>query len=141
MLSGYCRKIADTYGIKVCGVKILVTNSGNKSKYVAQYGNRQLYLSPGMKLTKIPRILKFKQCDWLKKYIDFNTDRSKNAGNIFEKDFFELIINRVYGKTMEKLRKRINVRLVNNDKNHEKYASKPSFVPRKIFSKHFVANS
>ena len=141
MLSGYCRKIADTYGIKVCGVKILVTNSGNKSKYVAQYGNRQLYLSPGMKLTKIPRILKFKQCDWLKKYIDFNTDRSKNAGNIFEKDFFELMINRVYGKTMENLRKRINVRLVNNDKNHEKYASKPSSVPRKIFSKHFVANS
>ena len=57
MLSGYCRKIADRYGIKVCGVKILVINSGNKSKYVAQYGNRQLYLSPGMKLTKIPRIL------------------------------------------------------------------------------------
>ena len=51
------------------------------------------------------------QSDWLKKYIDFNTEKKTNAANNFEKDFLKLMINRVYGKTMENLRKRINVRL------------------------------
>ena len=52
----------------------------------------------------------------MKKYIDFNTEKRMNAANDFEKDFFKLLINSVYGKTMENLRKRINMRLVNNEK-------------------------
>ena len=64
--------------------------------------NLQLYLSLGMRLTKIHRILKFKQSDCMKRYIDFNTEKKTNAGNDFEKGFFELMINSVYGKTIEK---------------------------------------
>ena len=67
-----------------------------------------------MKLTKIHRVLKFKQSDWMKKYIDFNIGKRMNAANDFEKYFFKLIINSVYEKRMENLQKRINVRLVNN---------------------------
>ena len=105
MLSDYCKGITDEYGIKVGDVMKLIPNLSNKTKYVVHYRNLQLYLSLGMKLTKIHRVLKFKQSDWMKKYIDFNTEKRTNAANSFEKDFFKLMINSVYGKTTENLRK------------------------------------
>ena len=126
MLSKYCKEIADKYGIKVGDVTKLIPNLRDKTKYVRHYRNLQLYLSLGMKPIKIFRVLKFKQSDWMKKYIDFNTEKRKNATNDFEKDFFKLMINSVYGKTMENLRKRINVRFVNNKKDFVKYTSKPN---------------
>ena len=114
MLLDYCKRTADEYGIKVGDVEKLILNLGNKTNYVFHYRNLQLYLSLGMQLTKTQRVLKFKQFDWMKNYIDFNSEKRINAANSFEKDFFKLMINSVYGKTMENLRKRINVRIVNN---------------------------
>ena len=75
MLSKYCKKIADKYEIKIGDVKKLIPNLGNKTKYVVHYRNLQLYLSLGMKLTKIHKVLRFKQFDGMKKYIDFNTEK------------------------------------------------------------------
>ena len=75
-----------------------------------------MYLSLGMKLTKIHKVFKFKQSEWMKIYIDFNTEKKTKVANSFEKDFFKLMINRVYGKTMENLGKRISVRIENNEK-------------------------
>ena len=92
-----------------------------------------------MKLTKIHRVLKFNDSDWMKKYIDFNTKKRINAANDFEKDFFKLMINSVYGKAMENLRKRINVRLVNNKKYFLKYTSRPTYVTHKMFGKDYAA--
>ena len=132
-------KIADEYGIKVGDVMKLIPNLGNQTNYVLHYRNLQLYLSLGIKLTKIHRVLKFKQSDRIKKYIDFNTEKRTNAANSFEKDFFKLMINSVYGKTMENLRKRINVRLVNNEKDFLKYTSRPTHITHKIFGKNYAA--
>ena len=70
MLSDYCKNIADEYRIKVGDVMKLMTNLGNKTNYVVHYRYLQLYLSLGMKLTKIHRVLKFKQSDQMKKCID-----------------------------------------------------------------------
>ena len=139
ILSNYCKSIADKYDIKVGDVKKLIPNLGNKTKYVVHYKNLQLYLSLGTKLTKIHRVLHFKQSDWLKKYIDFNTKKRMCATNDFEKDFFKLMTNSVYGKTMENLRKRINVRFVNNKKDFLKYTSRPTYVNHKLFNKNFAA--
>ena len=92
-----------------------------------------------MKLTKIHKVLKFKQSDWMQKYIDFNTKKRMKVANDFEKYFLKLMINFVYGKTMENLRKKINVWLVNNAKDFLKYTSRPSYITHKIFGKHYAA--
>ena len=124
MLSDYCKKIADEYEIKVVDVRKLVPNFRNKTNYLLYYKNLRFYLSLGMKLTKIHRMLKFKQSDWMKKYISFNTKKRTNVANSFEKEFLKLMINSVYGKAMENLRKRVSVRLVNNEKDFLKYISR-----------------
>ena len=92
-----------------------------------------------MKLTKIHRVLKFNQSDWMKKYVDFNTKKRMNAANDSEKDFFKLMINSVYGNTMENLQKRINERLVNNAKDFFKYTSRPIYITHKVFGEDYAA--
>ena len=92
-----------------------------------------------MKLTKIHKILQFKQSDWMKICFDFNTKKKKNAVNILEKDFFKLIINSVFYKTMENLRKRVSVKIVNNEKDYLKHTSKPTFIFPNIFHENYAA--
>ena len=139
MLSKYSSNIANEYGIKVGEVNKLIPNLGNKKNYAIHYRNLQLYISLGMKVTKVHKILKIKQSDWLKKFVDFNTEKRKNAINDFEKNFFKFMVNSVFGKTTENLRKRINVKLINNARDYVKSVSRPTFVSQKIFSKNLVA--
>ena len=72
-------------------------------------------------------------------YINLNTQKRTNAKNDFEKDFFKLMNNSVFGKTMENLRKRVNIRLVTDEKKLIKLTSKPTYVSSKIFNKNLVA--
>ena len=139
MLANYYKNPAEKYEIKVGNVKKLVSNLGNKTNYELGFRSLQFYLSLGMKLTRIHRVLKFKQSDWMKKYIGFNTGKRKNAANSSEKDSFKLIVNSVYGKTMENLQKRINVRTINNEKCFLKCTSKPIYITHKILNKNYAA--
>ena len=116
MISDYCKKVANEYGIKVGNVKKLFPNLSIKTNYVLHYRNIQLCLSFGMKLTKIHGLLKFKQSDWMKNFINFNTEKRIKVANSFEKSFFKLMINSVFGKTMKNLRKRISLKIVSNKK-------------------------
>ena len=75
----------------------------------------------------------------MKKYINFNNEKRTNAANSFEQDFFKLMINPVYGKTMENLRKRISFRLVNSEKDFLKYTSRSTDITHKIFGENCAA--
>ena len=139
MLSNYCKKIADKYNISTGLVQKLIPTLSKKEKYVLHYRNLQLYIDLGLKLTKIHRVIEFDQSPWLKQYIDYNTEKRKNAKNDFEKDFFKLMNNSVFGKTMENIRKRVDVRLVTDEKKLLKLTSKPTYVSSKIFNENLVA--
>ena len=139
MLSAYCKKIAKKYNISTRLVSKLISTLRDKKEYVLHYRNLQLYLDLGLKLKKIHRVLRFDQSPWLKSYIDFKTEKRKNAKNQFEKDFFKLMNNSIFGKTMENLRKRVNVKLVTNEKKLDKLTAKPTFISSKIFNKNLTA--
>ena len=139
MLSDYCKKIADKFNISSGLVHKLIPTLNDKEKYILHYRNLQSYLSLGLKLKKIHRVLEFDQSPWLKQYIDFNTQKRTHAKNSFEKDFFKLMNNSVFGKTMENIRKRVDVRLVTSKEKLLKMTSKPTFVSSKIFNENLVA--
>ena len=139
MLSPYCQQLASDLHLKPGSVSKLVPNLNDKTKYIVHYRNLKLYLSLGMRLTKVHRVLSFQQSSWLRKYIEFNTEKRKQAANDFEKDFFKLLVNSVYGKTMENLRKRVNVKLVNDVKQLKKLTASPSFDHFRIFTNELIA--
>ena len=139
MLSDYCKEIAEKYNISIGLVRKLIPTLKDKKEYVLHYRNLQLYLDLGLKIKKVHRVLEFNQSPWLKQYIDSNTEKRKHAKNSFEKDFFKLMSNSVFGKTMENLRKRVDVRPVTNEKKLDKLTSKPTYVSSKIFNENLMA--
>ena len=121
------------------GVKKLIPNLRHKNNYVIHYKNLIQCLRLGMKLKKIHRGIKFIEAAFLKPYIDKNTSLRALAKNNFEKDFFKLMNNSVFGKTMENIRNRVNVKLVDSGEQFKKLAAKPNYNGRKIFNENLVS--
>lgn len=117
----------------------LVAHSGNRRNYIVHYLALKQALGHGLKLLKINRALKFKQSAWLKSYIDLNNEFRKQARKDFEKDQFKFYNNAVYGKTMESVKKRIDIRLVTSWEQAEKQIAKSNFKDYTIFNENFVA--
>ena len=125
-------------------VKVGVTNKLApdlipKKNYVIHYRNLQYYLLQGWILKKVHKTLEFKQSAWMKPYIDFNTERRKEATNEADKKNFKLLHNAVYGKTMENMRKRMKIKIMKTPKDFLKYASRPTYISHNIFGKSLVA--
>ena len=129
--------------IKLNKVKKLIPNLGDKEKYVLHHENLKQYESLGLKIKKIHRGIKFEESRWLEKYIVLNTGLRTSIANEFEKDFFKLMNNSVFGKTMENIRNMVNIKLVNDEVNDEeqaeKLAAKPNFDHCNIFCEDLIA--
>ena len=128
--------------IKIRNVEKLIPNLNNKTNYVVHYDNLKLYESLGLKITKIHRGIKFEESAWLEKYVNLNTKlriEATKSENNFQVDFFKLMNNSVFGKTLENIRNRVDIRLISSDKVAQKLAVKPNYDHCTIFDENQVA--
>ena len=123
--------------INKCGK--LVCNLYDNNNYVVHIRSLKQKLDNRLILRKVHRVILFNQEAWLQEYIDMNTELRKQAKNDFEKDFFKLRNNCVFGKTMENIRKRNNIKLVTTDKKRNQLVSEPNYHAIKGFSENLVA--
>ena len=112
--------------------KKLECNLNDKKNYVVHINVLKQALDHGLKLRKVHRVIEFDQEAWLKEYIDVNAELRKKASNDFEKDFFKLMNNAVFGKTMENVRKHRDIKLVKTDKKRNILVSKPNYHTMKL---------
>ena len=105
----------------------MVPNLRKKSNYIVQGQNLKFYIEKGLVLTKIHRVLKFNKTPWLKPYIDFNTQKRAEANNDFEKDFFKLMNNAVFKKTLQNPRMQRTINFVSTPKKLKKLILHPLF--------------
>jgi hypothetical protein len=134
ILSPYCKGFEQ----KHVDCRKLVPNLHDKKNYIVHYRNLQLYVQLGLIVTKVNRVLSFSQKPWMKEFIDFNTVKRQQAKNDFERDFFKLMNNAVFGKTMENVRKRKNIDLVFDEVKCLKLLAKPQFESAKIINENLV---
>ncbi|CAH3181174.1 unnamed protein product, partial [Porites evermanni] len=123
----------------VNGVEKLICHFKPRKNYVVHYRNLRQYLELGMRITAVHRGISFYQSPWMESYIRKNTELRKTAANNFEKDFFKLMNNSVFGKTIENIRKRQNIHLIDNRKKAVKLSSRPNFDRCTIFDRNLIA--
>ena len=118
--------------------KKLICNLQDKKNYVVHINVLKQALDHGLKLIKFHQVIEFDQEAWVKEYINFNTELQKKATNDFEKDFFKLMNNAVFGKTMENVRKHRDIKLVKTDKKRNKLVSEPNYHTMKLIDDHLA---
>ena len=123
----------------VNGVEKLICHFKPRKNYVVHYRNLRQYLEMGMRITAVHRGVTFYQSSWMEPYMRKNTELRKTAANSFEKDFFKLMNYSVFGKTIENIRKRQNIFLVDDRKKALKLTSRPNFDRATIFDKNLIA--
>ena len=124
---------------KVEKVEKLICSIEDKVKYVIHIRALKQALNYGLKLKEVQRVIQFIQKDWLKPYIDMNTELRKKAKNEFDKNFFKLMNNSVFGKIMESVRNHRDIKLVTLDKRRRRLVSEPNYHSHKSLSDHLIA--
>ena len=125
--------------ININGVEKLICHFKPRKNYVVHYRNLRQYLEMGMILTAVHKGISFNQSPWMEPYIRKNTELRKCASNSFERDFFKLMNNSVFGKTIENIRKRQNIILVDDRDKALKLSSRPNFDRSTIFDPNLIA--
>ena len=125
--------------IKVNNVEKLICHFKPRKNYVIHYRTLRQCLELGMRITAVHRGISFYQSSWMESYMRKNTELRMRANNSFEKDFFKLMNNSVFGKTIENIRKRQNIHLIDNRKQALKLSSKPNFDRCTIFDRNLIA--
>ena len=139
-MSEYQRNLLGV-GVAPTEVEKLVPNLPNKARYVLHYRILQLYLSLGMRLTKIHRALRIRQSPWMEPYVRMNTELRKRGTSDFEKDLYKPMNNSVFGKTMENLRKCVDVKLIraSEEDKHRHLIASPAFARASTFNDDLAA--
>jgi hypothetical protein len=140
MLSPCQLEMMEALDIKKDNTNKLICDLTDKTNYVIHYRYLKLCLQLGLKIKKVHKVLSFTQTNFLKTYIMLNTNLRQKAKNDFEKDFFKLMNNSVFGKTMENVRKRCNVELVfNNPQKMLRCIANPLYEKSTIFNENLIA--
>ena len=126
--------LADMQIKKPPQVKKLIQTLFDKQNYTLHYQTLKLYVELGLVLTKLHRVLSFKQQKWLAPYVQLNTEKRKQAKNKFEEDFFKLMVNSSFGKTCEGKQNRMKVRITRTEEETLKWTDKPEYQSSKIIS-------
>ena len=139
-MSDYQNKLIKDLKLKLPNSKKLLLTLEDKNDYVVHYENLKFYLKQGMKLKRVKRALEFDQECWMEPYIRMNTEFRKQAKNDFEKDFYKLMNNSVFGKTMENLRNRVDIRIVRSNERDKirKLVASPLYARHVIFTNNLV---
>ena len=124
--------------MEINGVEKLVPDLRDKKSYVIHIQALNQALQHGLRLDRIHRAIEFDQSPWLKTYIDFNTQLRMSATNDLEKDFFKLMNNSVFGKTMENIRKHRNIGLVTTEEKYLRTVMKPNFKSGVLFGENLM---
>ena len=138
-LSDYQKNILEIEDKKIDNVPKLILNLKDKEKYVMHYELLKYYEFLGLKVKKIHTIISFKQEAWLKKYINFNIEQRTQALSEFEKDLWKLMINAFYGKTMENIRGRVSINLLETEQEARTMFSKPTCEDHVVFNDNLIA--
>ena len=130
--------LADMQIKKPPQVKKLIQTLFDKQNYTLHYQTLKLYVELGLVVTKLHRLLSFKQEKWLAPYVKLNTEKRKQAKNKFEEDFYKLMVNSSFGKTCEGKRNRMKVKLTRTEEETLKWTDKPEYQSSKIISEDLV---
>ena len=133
------KKVYKTFSITHEPENKLIATVQDKNKYVVNISTLKQALKHGLKLQKVHRVIEYNQSNWLKPYIDKNTALRKVAKNEFEKDFFKLMNNSVFGKMIENVRKRREIKLIVTEERRKKLVSEPNYASCTTFSDHLMA--
>ena len=139
MLSPIAKIVCDKHKLKrTTNVEKLVATVEDKDFYILHYRNLQLYVSLGLQEKKIHAGIIFKQDTIMKSYVDFNSEKRAQEANKFDTDFYKLLSNSLYGKTIENPEKQSKVKLCNASSVYENYVTKPNFKNAKRINSKLV---